>query len=131
MWGMDLDTWVSLAVLASMFAALYVALRREIGLLRTELKDDISSTCAELKQDIARVDERVSKLDDKLSKVDQRVASLDGRMLHLEDRLTRVEDQAVRVEDRMTRMDDRIFTLAVALKPLIDDAQRLSASPKL
>lgn len=108
---MDVDTWVSLAVLASMFAGLYAALRRDMGSLRTELKGDI-----------AKVDERVSTLDDKVS-------ALDGRVIRLAERVVTLDGRMLRLEDRMTRMDDRIFTLAVALKPLIEDAQRLT--PKL
>lgn len=57
---MDIDTWVSLAVLVGGLAGMYWALRREINEVRAELKD----TRSELRDDIARLDHRVSRLDD-------------------------------------------------------------------
>lgn len=56
--SLSLDTWISLAVLVTSLSGFYVALRREIGYLRQEMKSEI----ARLEGHIVRLDDRVYAL---------------------------------------------------------------------
>lgn len=51
MWGMSIDTWIFTIVMLIAFFVFFLLLRREIKVLRTELKDAITKPHVELKND--------------------------------------------------------------------------------
>lgn len=76
MWGMDIETWVSLAVVMTALAGFYMAMRRDITTLRTELKGDISGLRTEMKDDFVALNTRTGRIEDHIATLDDRVYGL-------------------------------------------------------
>ena len=96
---MGVDTWVSLAVLMTALAGFYMAMRRDMGSLRTDLKGDIDALRGEVKNDI------------------------DTLRTEMKEQTSAINTRIDRIDDRITTLDDRIYCLAVGLKPIIDERE--------
>lgn len=90
---MDIDTWVSLAVLIAALTGMYWALRREIkdtrtelntkiDALRTEVKDEVRERHAELKEDIRDVKAEVREVKGSVAVLEGRVYELGVGLKH-------------------------------------------------
>ena len=73
---MDVDTWVSLAVLMTALAGFYAAMRRDMGSLRNELKSDIDTLRTEMKEQTSAINTRIDRIDDRITTLDDRIYGL-------------------------------------------------------
>ncbi|TXJ06872.1 MAG: hypothetical protein E6Q27_02830 [Aeromicrobium sp.] len=76
MWAMGVDTWVSLAVLMTALAGCYPAMRRDMGLLRGEVKSDFNTLRTEMKEQTSAINTRIDRIDDRITTLDDRIYGL-------------------------------------------------------
>lgn len=116
---MEIDTWVSLAVLVGGLTSVYWAMRREfntnltVGLdsVRTEIQD----LRVDLKADIADCRAETQALRTELK----------GDISELRTELKAdIGELRTEVKADIDRLDDRIYALAIGLRPLVEQHQR-------
>ncbi|KRA31193.1 MULTISPECIES: hypothetical protein [unclassified Nocardioides] len=135
--GLDLDTWISLAVLVTALTGFHVALRRELhteisglrgemGGLRTEVRDEMGGLRTEVRDEMGGL--RTEVRDEMGGLRTELRDEMGGLRTELRDEMggLRGEMAVLRVELKadINRLDERVYALASGMRPLLEKADR-------